>query len=163
MAKLRKNLDRAWDQLQTGWNHLVQKASDALTRFTSSEGEDQDADTRALMRLSPDWGLLAAEVRETKQDIRVRLEVPGMQPDSIDVEVHGKLLVVSGEKQAQRESDEGHYHVTECAYGSFERRIPLPAEVDTEATRAEYKSGVLTLSLPKAVQERIRRIPIGRR
>ena len=79
MSGLRDNLDRAWGQVQTGWNHLVQRASDALTRFTSSDSEDED--TRTLLRLSPDWGLLAAEVRETRQDIRVRLEVPagGMQ------------------------------------------------------------------------------------
>ena len=156
---MRDNIDRAWGQVQAGWNHLVQKASDALTRFTRSEGEE-DADTRTLMRLCPDWGLLAAEIRETEKEVRVRLELPGMQAADIDVQVHGRLLLVSGEKQVQHESDEGHYHVTECAYGSFERRIPLPTEVDTGGTKADYSSGVLTLRLPKASRERLRRIPI---
>jgi len=161
MSTLRDNLGRAWDQVQSGWGHLVQKASDALTRFTSSDDE-ADEDTRTLLRLSPDWGLLAAEVRETENDIRVRLEVPGMRAGDIDVQVHGKLLAVSGEKQAQRESDEGRYHVTECAYGSFRRQIVLPAEVDSGATRAGYKSGVLTLRLPKAEPAKVHRIPINR-
>lgn len=159
---VREDLDRAWGQVQAGWQHLVQRASDALTRFTRSEREE-DPDTRTLLRLSPDWGLLAAEVRETGKEVRVRLEVPGMQPADLDVQVHGKLLVVSGEKQVQRESDEGHYHVTECAYGRFERRVLLPAEVDTEGTRADYSAGVLTLRLPKASHERVRRIPISSR
>jgi len=161
MATLRDNLGRAWDQVQAGWNHLVQKASDALTRFTSSD-DGADEDTRTLLRLSPDWGLLAAEVRETDKDVRVRLEVPGMQPGDIEVQVHGKLLSVSGEKQVQRESDKGHYHVTECAYGRFERQIALPADVDADATDADYQSGVLTLRLPKASSARARRIPINR-
>ena len=159
---VRENIDRAWGQVQTGWQHLVQKASDALTRFTSSN-QEADADTRALLRLSPDWGLLAAEVRETGSEVRVRVEVPGMQTGDIDVQVLGKLLLVSGEKKVQRETDEGRYHVTECAYGSFERRIPLPAEVDAEATRAEYTSGVLTLRLPKSAHAQVRRIPISSR
>ena len=161
MTRLRENLDRAWGQVQAGWNHLVQRASDALTRFTRSEGEENE-DARALLRLSPDWGLLAAEVRETGKEVRVRLEIPGMQAGDIDVQVHGKLLVVSGEKQVQREVDEGRYHVTECAYGSFERRIPLPSDVDADSTEADYRSGVLTLRLPKASHERVRRIPISR-
>jgi HSP20 family protein len=161
MSTLRNSLGRAWDQVQAGWSHLVQKASDALTRFTSSD-DGADPDTRTLLRLSPDWGLLAAEVRETDKDVRVRLELPGMQAGDIDVQVHGKLLKVSGEKQVQRQSDEGRYHVTECAYGSFERQIPLPAEVDTGATQADYQSGVLTLRLPKATTARVRRIPISR-
>jgi len=161
MSTLRDNLGRAWSQVQAGWNHLVQKASDALTRFTSSD-DGTDEDTRTLLRLSPDWGLLAAEVRETEKDIRVRLEVPGMQADDIDVQVHGKLLSISGEKQVQRQSDQGHYHVTECAYGSFQRQLPLPAEVDAAATMADYQAGVLTLRLPKAVHARVRRIPINR-
>ena len=159
---MRDNIDSAWGQVQAGWNHLVQKASDALTRFTRSEGEE-DADTRTLMRLSPDWGLLAAEVRETDNSVRVRLEVPGMQAEDLDVQVLGKVLLVSGEKQVQRESDAGHYHVTECAYGRFERRIPLPVEVDAGDTQADYSAGVLTLRLPKSTRERVRRIPIGSR
>jgi len=159
MAKLRENLDRAWSQVQSGWNNLVSKASDALTRFSSS-GNEQDEDARTLMRLSPDWGLLAAEVRETEKEVRVRLEVPGMNPDDLDVQVHGKLLSIAGEKQVQRESDEGRYHVTECAYGSFARQIPLPSEVDASATRAEYHKGVLLLHLPKLEKARVRRIPI---
>lgn len=159
---MRDNIDRAWGQVQAGWNHLAQKASAALTRFTGSKREE-DPDTRTLMRLSPDWGLLAAEVRETGDSVRVRLEVPGMQAGDLDVQVLGKVLQVSGEKQVQRESDAGHYHVTECAYGRFERRIPLPAEVEAGNTQADYSAGVLTLRLPKSTREGVRRIPIGSR
>ena len=86
-----------------------------------------------------------------------------MQAGDLDVQVLGKVLLVSGEKQVQRESDAGHYHVTECAYGRFERRIPLPAEVDAGGTQADYSAGVLTLRLPKSTRERVRRIPIGSR
>jgi HSP20 family protein len=160
MSGLRENLDRAWGQLQTGWNNLVSKASDALTRFTGGEDE-QDEDARTLRRLSPDWGLLAAELRETESELRLRLEMPGMNPDELDVQVHGQLLRISGEKQLQRETDQGRYHVTECAYGRFERQLPLPCEVDATKTRAEYRTGVLMLHLPKQEKAKVRRIPIN--
>lgn len=162
MTGLRENIDRAWGQLQVGWNNLVSKASNALTRFTRDDGE-QDEDARTLMRLSPDWGLLAAEVRETETEVRVRLEVPGMNPDDLDIQVHGRTLSVAGEKQVQREADEGRYHVTECAYGRFQRQLPLPCEVDADATHAEYRKGVLSLRLPKVEKARVRRIPISGR
>lgn len=157
---LRQNLDRAWGQLQAGWNNLVSKASDALTRFTGGE-EEQDEDARMLRRLSPDWGLLAAELRETEGELRVRLEIPGMDPDGLDVQVHGQVLRIAGEKQVQREADQGRYHVTECAYGRFERQLPLPCEVDPAKTRAEYRKGVLMLHLPKLERAKVRRIPIN--
>lgn len=159
MNKLRDNLEHAWQHLQSGWNNLLSKASDALTRFRG-EGEAPDEDARTLMRLSPDWGLLAAEVRESENELRVRLEAPGMQAADLKLEVQGKLLSISGEKRYQRESDQGHYHVTECAYGSFQRQIALPSEVDAEHTSAQYQDGVLILHLPKAERARVRRIQV---
>jgi HSP20 family protein len=162
MRRLRDNLGHAWGQVQAGWNNLVSKASDALTRFTGTDKEADDEDGRTLMSLSPDWGVLAAEVRESDGEIRVRLEVPGMQPEDLEVEVLGRNLRISGEKRQQREADEGRYHVTECAYGRFERHIPLPVEVDASGTRADYKKGVLTLRLRKASQAKVRRIKIAR-
>ncbi|HFD81065.1 MAG TPA: Hsp20/alpha crystallin family protein, partial [Gammaproteobacteria bacterium] len=55
----------------------------------------------------------------------------------------------------------GRFHVIECAYGSFERAIPLPAEVDEQGARARYRRGVLTVRLPKKAGARKRRIEVG--
>jgi HSP20 family protein len=72
-----------------------------------------------------------------------------MERDDFDLQVLDDYLVVRGEKQLERERTEGQYHVTECAYGSFERAIPLPGEVETGKARARYTRGVLRVELPK--------------
>ncbi len=163
MSSLRQNIDRAWAQVQAGWNNLVSKASNALTRFTHKDEAEQDGETRALLRSTPEWGLLAAEVHESGDDITVRLEVPGMDADAFDVEVADRTLIVSGHKQVQQQRKEGRYHITECAYGEFERRLPLPAEVDSSGAQASYRNGILTLTLPKSERDKVRRIPIAGR
>ncbi len=160
MSSLKQNLDRAWAQVQAGWNNLVSKASNALTHFVHRKEDEDDAQSRALLRASPEWALLAAEVHESGDDVTVRLEVPGMEPDDLDIEVIDRTLIVRGRKQISRERKEGRYHITECAYGSFERRLPLPAEVQADKAEASYRKGVLTLVLPKSERERVRRIPV---
>jgi len=159
MTSLRQNIDRAWAQVQVGWNNLVSKASNALTRFTHRE-EEKAPGVRELVHSTPEWGLLAAEVHESGEAVTVRLEVPGMDADKFDVEVIDRILIVSGHKQVRHEHKEGRYHITECAYGEFERRLPLPAEVDSSQAQASYKSGILTLTLPKSEREKVRRIPV---
>jgi HSP20 family protein len=64
------------------------------------------------------------------------------------------MLIVRGEKRMQREREDGNYHIVECAYGSFERAIPLPAEVDANKAKADYKRGVLKVELPKLKEEK---------
>jgi HSP20 family protein len=98
--------------------------------------------------------LLAAEVRESADAVSVRLEVPGMEPERIDISIIDDILQVSGEKQAEREQTRGNYHLTERAYGRFERRFRLPAPVDSGRADASYRRGVLTLRLPKRSRNR---------
>ncbi len=162
MSSLKQNLDRAWSQVQAGWNNLVSKASNALTHFRHRQEDESDEQSRALLRSSPEWALLAAEVHESADEVTVRLEIPGMNPDDLDVEVIDRTLVVRGQKQVSHARKEGRYHITECAYGSFERRLPLPAEVDPGQARASYEKGILTLELPKSERERVRRISIAK-
>jgi HSP20 family protein len=150
LGDLREGLDRAWDSIQTGWRALVDRAAQAITRFRPGEGaEEEDEDTRALLRTSPGWGLLAAEVRETGDEVCVRLEIPGLEPDQFDLAVQDDILRVSGEKRVAREATRGAYHVTERAYGSFQRTLRLPARVDADGAQADYRRGVLTVRLPK--------------
>jgi HSP20 family protein len=104
------------------------------------------------------WGVLAAEVSDDGDKVVVRLEAPGMAKDDFDLQVMDGYLVVRGEKRLEREETKGRYHVTECAYGHFERAIPLPDEVDTAKASASYKRGVLRVELPKDASHR--RAPI---
>jgi HSP20 family protein len=160
MSSLRQNLNRTWAQVQAGWNNLVSNASNALTHFVHKGGENA-VDVNELLRSTPEWGLLAAELHESGEQVTVRLEVPGMDSDKFDVKVIDRTLIVSGHKQVESERKEGRYHITECAYGEFERSLPLPVEVDSSKAEASYRNGVLTLTLPKTEREKVRRIPIN--
>ena len=159
-SQLREGLDRAWSTLQSGWRNLVNLASDALTRFLPSDDQDQDEESRALQAAGPGWGLLAAEMRESDDEILVRLEAPGMEPDQFDIEVEDDQLIISGEKRTEHEEQRGRYHLTERAYGRFVRVLPLPVPVEPDQAKAEYTQGVLKIRLPKHPAARARQIPV---
>ncbi|MEW7979157.1 MAG: Hsp20/alpha crystallin family protein [Candidatus Sedimenticola endophacoides] len=162
LHQLREGLNEAWDTLVDGWQRLYRRASGAITRFTPGKKarEDEKGAGQEIAVRSAGWGVLAAEVFDDDDQIVVRLEAPGLEKSDFDLEVLDNYLVVRGEKQIERERNEGRYHVTECAYGRFERAIPLPDEVDSSKARANYKNGVLRIELPKAVSRRRRTITV---
>lgn len=163
LQQLREGLEHTWDSLAEGWSHLRDRASQALTRFQPGyrDGSLETADEQFL-RHSARWGLLAAEVQETSDSVQIKLEAPGMSADGFDIQIHnGNVAVIRGEKQVRHEQKEGRYHIMECAYGQFERAIPLPAEVDETDARARYRDGVLHLRLPKSPAAMARRIEVN--
>ena len=151
LEELRGGIGRFWDSLAEGWRHLVSRASGALTRFRSSSSSQ--ADLPELVR-GNEWGLLAADLFDDGEKVVVRLEAPGMELDDFDVCVHDDTLIVRGEKRYQNERTEGGYRIAECAYGSFERAIPLPENVDGSQAKAKYRRGVLRIELPKTSGKR---------
>ena len=162
LNQFRNSLGKTWESLAEGWHRLRESAEHAMTRFRPLAGKrDLDTWEDQLIRRSADWGLLAAEVQEDEGAITVRLEVPGMEKDDFDIDVIDGYLVVRGETRLENDRHEGRFHVMECAYGSFERAIPLPLEVDGNSASAAYRRGVLSVSLPKHQRARRRRIPIS--
>lgn len=154
-----KSLSRAWETLAEGWRELLSRSGEALTRFV---GKDDDNTTNVAgtpMRL-PRWGLLTGEVMETDKSIVVRLEIPGVAKDDCEIEVEGNQLRIRGEKRSDLEHIAQNYYVMERAYGSFERVITLPRNVDSEAAEASWKHGVLTVVLPKLGVTSARRIVV---
>lgn len=89
------------------------------------------------------------EVKETDKEIQVCAELPGIEAKDLDVNVTDDELTISGEKLSERSSDEKGRYWTERTYGSFERSIPLPTEVDGQKAKSEFKNGVLRITLPK--------------
>ncbi len=154
--QVREGVGRAWDSFVDGWQQLYQRASGAITRFApgTSSKAGSGTENKDLDRRSSGWGVLAAEVFDDSKNVVVRLEAPGLEAEEIDLKVLDNMLIVRGEKHQQREREDGHYHIVECAYGAFERAIPLPAEVDANKAKADYKRGVLTVELPKFKTEK---------
>jgi len=162
LNQLREGLNEAWDTLVDGWQRLYRRAAGAMTRFTpgkKAREQDSGAGQEIAVR-SAGWGVLAAEVFDDDDKIVVRLEAPGMETSDFDLEVLDNHLIVRGEKRIERERTEGRYHVTECAYGRFERAIPLPEEVESAKAKASYKSGVLRIEMPKSAARRRRTIRV---
>lgn len=161
LQQLRNGLERAWDSVAEGWHQLRERTASALTRFSPRprSGKLETAEEQVI-RHGSRWGLLAAEVIEGENDITVKLEAPGMEADNFEIQAINDILVVRGEKHAQREEDHGRYHVMERAYGYFERAIPLPASVNEDGARATYRQGVLRITLPKTAATHRRRIEV---
>jgi len=171
LQQLRQDLTQVWDHLRDGWQRLADQAAGAVTRFTQ---DSRDAvSTRPAARRSiwsspgrralstgDGWGILAAEVIDEDDRVLVRLEAPGMDKDDFALEVRNGYLVVRGDKQTQREHKAGRYQVTECAYGHFQRAIPLPDAVRSDQSSARYRRGVLRVELPKDPARQRRRIQV---
>jgi len=142
---------KAWHWLMNGWQALREKAVSAVTYFTPERTQEQ---------ASQRWGVLATDVTEQKKAVHVELELPGMEKADLAVEVHKDRLMVSGEKRTTDTRHEGSLVVTERAYGRFQRVIPMPCEVTSDGTKALYKDGVLSVTIPKAMALQARSIPI---
>jgi HSP20 family protein len=150
--EIRQGFDTLRDSVTGGWDRLRQLASGALTRFRpgnptampeAAEIDDPDVGNGPL------WSMVGGDVFEDDQRVVVRLEAPGMAREDFQLEVLGMDLVVRGEKRFQRETSQGRWRVVQCAYGSFQRVVPLSAKVRPDQARATYRDGVLRVELPK--------------
>ena len=84
-----------------------------------------------------------------------------MEKEDCHITIDGSMLYLRGEKHLERSRNDSTYHVTERAYGIFERAIPLPRNVNSGSAEASYKNGVLTIILQKLGDEKGRRIPVS--
>ncbi|HID81730.1 MAG TPA: Hsp20/alpha crystallin family protein [Chromatiales bacterium] len=160
LQQLREGLNTTWDAVQHGWQKLFRRATNAITRFTPGKKYGTESTNELALR-NIGWGVLAAEVFDDKKKVVVRLEIPGMKKNDFELEIVDDYLVVRGEKQLQQERNENGYYISECAYGSFERVVPLPDAVKAEKAKASYKRGVLRVELPKATTSRRKKINVG--
>ena len=106
------------------------------------------------------WGEVfvpKVDVKEEEKDIIVSAELPGMDQKDIDVTVTNDSIRISGEKKQEEEKEEKGYYRRETSYGTFERVIDLPSEVDENKAEAEFSKGVLTIRLPKSEEAQAKR------
>lgn len=93
--------------------------------------------------------IVATDIIEEDKDFLVKVELPGMKADDIDLSVTGNTISIRGEKQAENELKNESYLRREMAYGSFSRSVTLPETADIDKADAAYKDGVLTITVPK--------------
>ncbi|MEO0073937.1 MAG: Hsp20/alpha crystallin family protein [candidate division WOR-3 bacterium] len=102
----------------------------------------------------------ALDIEETKDEIIVRAELPGMKKEDIKVTLSGDTLSITGERKRESEEKGRTFYRVERAYGKFQRSVVLPAEVDGSKVKASYKAGVLELVMPKTEKEKAHEIQI---
>jgi HSP20 family protein len=104
----------------------------------------------------------SADVMETENEIRVLVELPGMSPDDVELNLENNVLTISGEKREERreEDRENRWHLSERRYGRFSRSFVLPRDVEQERIAAQFENGVLSVSIPKSDKAKPRRIEI---
>ena len=101
-----------------------------------------------------------AEMTETDDEINLRIEVPGMEAKDLDVEVSEDAVTVRGERKSETKTENNGMTRSEFHYGKLERVIPLPVRVQADKVESKFKSGILTLTLPKAEAEKRKAVKI---
>ncbi len=103
----------------------------------------------------------ALDVTENEAEVRVRAELPGVNPNELEISVTGNVISIQGEKREEKEDkSESSYHI-ERSFGSFRRTIELPQSVNPESAKADYTNGVLTISFKKNPSAAPRKINIS--
>jgi HSP20 family protein len=108
----------------------------------------------------PPW-VPPVDIQETDHELVVKADVPDMEMKDIDVRMENGTLTIRGERKFEAQKSEGGWHRVERSYGTFERAFTLPETVNPEDVKAEYKNGVLTVTLPKKEVAKPRQIKVN--
>jgi len=103
----------------------------------------------------------ALDVFDDKDSLIVKVELPGLKKEEINISLHEGVLTVSGERQRETEKKEGESFRSERYFGKFQRSVTLPTTVDSNKVSASYKDGVLTVELPKAEEAKPKQIAVS--
>lgn len=128
MVNLRDTLDRFFDE-----------------RFFTPMGS-------SLWEMDSANGAIPLDIVEEGNDIRVKASMPGVKPQDLHVEVMDDRLHIWGESREDKERKEEDYHLREHHYGRVERMVTLPYSVNSDKAKAEFKDGMLSLTLPKSAE-----------
>jgi HSP20 family protein len=100
------------------------------------------------------------DIKETRDAILVKAELPGIEEDRVDVEIMDNVMTISGEKAEEKVEEGEGYHYKESHSGAFQRSFSLPADVRAEKAEAEMKNGVLVISVPKIEPKKAKKVSI---
>lgn len=131
------------------WAEMISALDSVFDRFRSGDLSLPEE----FERWNVGWG---CDIKDSEDEIVVRADAPGFEPDEIDIKMSGNQLVLQAE---HRETDTSGGHRT--TYGKFYRSMTMPRGIEPDKITAEYKNGVLEVHLPKGEETRTRRIPVA--
>lgn len=127
IMQLQREMNRVFDQMTTG-----------------EQGSDMNG--YAFMP--------AAEIHENPDQIKLKIEVPGIEAKDLDIKVTAEAVAITGERKSETKQEDKGMKRSEFRYGRFQRIIPLPTRIQNDKVQAEFNNGVLCLTLPKAEEEK---------
>lgn len=145
-----RNMNR-WEQPFRGATTLQEQFNRAFGDVLGRTGEDSN--------LTP-W-VPAVDIYETEHELVLKADLPDVNPQDLDIHVENNILTVRGERKFENQVNEENYLRLERAYGSFSRSFSLANSVKSEAIRADYQNGVLTLSIPKREEAKPKQIKVN--
>lgn len=101
---------------------------------------------------SDDAAIPAVDIIENEKDYKIRAELPGINPDDIEVSVTDSFLTIKGKKEEEKEEQGENYLRRESSFGTFQRTLPLSEAADTQKAEATYRNGILTVEVPKKTE-----------
>jgi HSP20 family protein len=116
---------------------------------------DRSSDESSVTPWAP-----AVDIFETEQNLVVKADLPDIKPEELDIRVENNILTIRGERKFEKKVNENNYLRVERSYGSFGRSFSLSNTVNTESIQADYKNGVLTLSIPKREEAKPKQIKV---
>ncbi|MCL4479362.1 MAG: Hsp20/alpha crystallin family protein [Deltaproteobacteria bacterium] len=102
----------------------------------------------------------SVDIYETKDEVVLKAELPGMEKKDFSIEVKDNMLMLKGERKFERETKEENYYRIERSYGTFHRSFTLPAAVDRDKIKAKYREGILEISMPKVESAKPKQVSV---
>src|SRR5271154_6413050 len=103
----------------------------------------------------------AVDIYETENELVLKADLPAIDEKDLDIRIENNTLTVRGERKFEKQVNEDNYLRVERSYGSFSRSFTLPNTINTEAIRAEYKNGVLTVQMPKRAESKPKQVKVN--
>ncbi|HCM42932.1 MAG TPA: hypothetical protein DIS66_06455 [Candidatus Omnitrophica bacterium] len=131
-----------FDDMQESMNQMMGGFMASLPSMMSQMNQHMGIDAMPLM-----------DMEEKDNAYIVQVDMPGLDKDKIDITVRGEILTIQGQRETINQEQSGSFYAQERSYGSFSRSLRLPGPVDEANIQAEYKNGVLEITLPKVTKE----------
>ena len=133
----------------------VTTLQDQINRLFN-EAFDRTSDEANLTTWAP-----AVDIYETEHELVVKADIPDIKPEELDIRVENNILTIRGERKFEKKVSENNYLRVERSFGSFSRSFSLANTVNPEAIKADYKNGVLTMSIPKREEAKPKQIKVN--
>lgn len=105
-------------------------------------------------------GQLTVDVYQDKDNIVVQSTVAGVEPDELEINITNESVTIRGKREKTQSIEDKDYYYQECFWGRFSRSIILPVEVDPESSKANLKNGILTITMPKLVKKKAKKLKV---